>query len=197
MWHHHLPNPDPLQLSCAASNRRPTRCDMPQLMCHCRAEPARRLLPSRRYTICFFAGFFRFSRPQPVAVPAPKRERLIQRHPTLWSAKCETPRMWCGPVAVAAIIGVDPVTVCDVIQQQRKNRRPVKRTYPHELHAAFAHFGYDMTPGRQPWHQSPDAGDLGAPADGSGVGLRRDRHRSLGGRSRPMVLRYAHPRRAG
>ena len=53
--------------------------------------------------------------------------------------------MWCGPVAVAAMIGVKSVTVCDVIQQRRKNRRPVKRTYPHELHAAFAHFGYDMT----------------------------------------------------
>jgi hypothetical protein len=65
------------------------------------------------------------------AAPAPERKRLNQRHPTLWAAKSSDARtkMWCGPVAVAATIGVDVAAVCDVIKRHR-NGRPVKGTYP-------------------------------------------------------------------
>ena len=43
------------------------------------------------------------------------RKRLNQRHPTLWAATSSDARtkMWCGPVAVAATIGVDVAAVRD------------------------------------------------------------------------------------
>ena len=52
--------------------------------------------------------------------------------------------MWCGPVAVAATIGVDVAVVGDVIKKYR-NGKPVMGTHPHELEHAFRHFGYIMT----------------------------------------------------
>lgn len=102
-----------------------------------------------------------FSRPQavqPVALstpspstqidpPMPERKRPV-RDPKLWAAKSTDAggrKMYCGPVVVAAIIGVDPAAACDVIQRYRKNGRPVNRTHPHELQLAFRYFGFDMT----------------------------------------------------
>src|SRR5262249_50343055 len=92
--------------------------------------------------------------PTPIAV-APnqiesplRRKSLDQRHPTLWEAKCSDPKlkkMWCGPTAVAAIIGADVAAVCAAIKSYRKNNRPVMRTYHHELQHAFRTFGCDMT----------------------------------------------------
>ena len=77
--------------------------------------------------------------------PAAGRKQLNQRHPTLWTAKSSDARtkMWCGPVAVAATIGVDVAAVRDVIKWHR-NGRAVRGTYPNELQLAFRHFGYDM-----------------------------------------------------
>jgi hypothetical protein len=78
--------------------------------------------------------------------PAPERKPLDQRYPTLWAAKSSDARkkMWCGPVAVAATIGVDVAAVSDVIKRHR-NGKSVKGTHPNELQLAFRHFGYDMT----------------------------------------------------
>jgi hypothetical protein len=78
--------------------------------------------------------------------PTPARKRLDQRHPTLWAAKSSNTsrKMWCGPVAVAATIGVDVAAVVDVIKRHR-NERAVKGTHPNELQLAFRHFGYEMT----------------------------------------------------
>src|SRR6266850_3014969 len=77
--------------------------------------------------------------------PMPERKRLKQPHPTLWAARSSDARrkMWCGPVVVAATIGVDVAAVSDVIKRYR-NGRPVKGTHPHELQLAFRHFGYSM-----------------------------------------------------
>ena len=74
--------------------------------------------------------------------PLPERN---QRHPMLWAARSSDARRktWCGPVVVAATIGVDVATVSDVIKRHR-NGRPVKGTHPNELQLAFRHFGYDM-----------------------------------------------------
>ena len=79
----------------------------------------------------------------PVAAPTPPiRKRSNQ--PLLWTAKCsDTLRWWCGPVAVATIIGVDVAAVRDVIRRCR-NGRAVKGTYAADLQFAFRHFGYDM-----------------------------------------------------
>jgi hypothetical protein len=52
--------------------------------------------------------------------------------------------MWCGPVAVAATIGLDVAAVSAVIKR-RRNGRQVKATYANELQLAFRHFGYEMT----------------------------------------------------
>ena len=73
--------------------------------------------------------------------PTPARKRLDQRHPTLWVAKSSDARrkMWCGPVAVAATIGVDVAAVVDVIKRHR-NGKPFKGTHPNELQPAFRHF---------------------------------------------------------
>jgi hypothetical protein len=78
--------------------------------------------------------------------PMPERQPLNQCHPTMWAARSTDAqrKMWCGPVAVAAIIGVDVAAVRDVIKRHR-NGRPVKGTHPNELQLAFRHFGYDMT----------------------------------------------------
>jgi hypothetical protein len=70
--------------------------------------------------------------------------RKASNHPLLWTAKCsDTLKWWCGPVAVAAKIGVDVATVRDVIRRCR-NGRAVKGTHATDLQLAFRHFGYDM-----------------------------------------------------
>ena len=75
-----------------------------------------------------------------------KRRRPIQPHPTLWNVKSSDTRsrLYCGPVAVAALIGVNVDEVIRVIQWHRNNRRQVRGTHPHELHHAFRHFGHDI-----------------------------------------------------
>jgi hypothetical protein len=79
-----------------------------------------------------------------VASP-PKRRRPIQPRPTLWNVKSsDARRLYCGPVAVAALIGADVDEVIRVIQRHRNNRRQVRGTHPHELQHAFRHFGRNM-----------------------------------------------------
>jgi hypothetical protein len=51
--------------------------------------------------------------------------------------------MWCGPVAVAAILGADVAEVRDVIKRHRHGK-PVKGTSATELQLAFRHFGQHM-----------------------------------------------------
>jgi hypothetical protein len=82
-----------------------------------------------------------------VRTEQPRRRRHPNQHqPSLWSVKSSDPRrkMWCGPVVVAAIIGVDVAAVSEVIKGHR-NGRPVKSTFANELQLAFRHFGYEMT----------------------------------------------------
>jgi hypothetical protein len=79
------------------------------------------------------------------ALTAPPRPRARERssQPLLWTAKCsDTLKWWCGPVAVAATIGVDVAAVRNLIKWYRN--RAVRGTYPNELQLAFRHFGYDM-----------------------------------------------------
>jgi hypothetical protein len=80
-----------------------------------------------------------------VAVPRTRR-RPIQRRPTLWIVKSRNARqrLYCGPVAVAALIGADVDDVIGVIQRHRNNRRQVRGTNPGDLQHAFHHFGHDM-----------------------------------------------------
>jgi hypothetical protein len=76
----------------------------------------------------------------------PRRTRPIQSLPTLWNVKSgdSQKRLYCGPVAVAALIGADVDEVIRVIQRQRKNRRQVQGTGPSELQHVLQHFGHDM-----------------------------------------------------
>jgi hypothetical protein len=76
----------------------------------------------------------------------PKRRTPIQPRPTLWSVKSsdERQRLYCGPVALAALIGADVDEAIRVIQRHRNNCRRVRGTHPHELQHAFRHFGRDM-----------------------------------------------------
>jgi hypothetical protein len=79
-----------------------------------------------------------------VAQPPRPRARERSSQPLLWTAKCsDTLKWWCGPVAVAATIGVDVAAVRNLIKWYR-NGRAVRGTYPNELQLAFRHFGYDM-----------------------------------------------------
>jgi hypothetical protein len=73
----------------------------------------------------------------------PRRTRPIQPLPTLWNVKSgdAQKRLYCGPVAVAALIGADVDEVIRVIQLHRNNRRQVRGTNASELHNAFRHFG--------------------------------------------------------
>ena len=81
----------------------------------------------------------------PVLEPPRPPTRKPSNHPLLWTAKCsDTLKWWCGPVAVAATIGVDVAAVRDVIRRCR-NGRAVKGTHAIELQQAFRHFGYEMT----------------------------------------------------
>lgn len=76
----------------------------------------------------------------------PKRGRPIQPRPTLWNVKSSATRsrLYCGPVAVAALIGANVDEVIQVIQRHRNNRRQVRGTHPHELQHAFRHFDHDV-----------------------------------------------------
>ena len=76
----------------------------------------------------------------------PKRRRPIQQHPTLWEVRSSNTgqRLYCGPVAVAALIGANVDEVIRVIQQHRNNRRQVRFTYHYELQHALRHFGHDL-----------------------------------------------------
>jgi hypothetical protein len=124
----------------------------------------------------------------PPSPPTRKRSNL----PLLWTAKCsDTLKWWCGPVAVATIIGVDVAAVRDVIRRCR-NGRAVKGTYANELQFAFRHFGYDMRlladlrgnpPTLVTWARER-------------VDMQAAYHQSLGRRARPVVLRQLDPRRA-
>jgi hypothetical protein len=77
-------------------------------------------------------------------VPAVAHSR--RKHPLLWNVVNSDRRRkaWCGPTAVAALIGVDAALVRDHIKWQRGGR-PVKGTCATEIENAFRHFGYDMT----------------------------------------------------
>jgi len=76
----------------------------------------------------------------------PKRRRPIQPRPTLWNVNPSDTRsgLFCGPVAVAALIGANVDEVIQVIQRHRNNRRQVRGTHAHELQHAFRHFGHDL-----------------------------------------------------
>jgi hypothetical protein len=81
-----------------------------------------------------------------VAEGPPKRRRPIQPRPTLWEVKSSNTgqRLYCGPVAVAALIGANVDEVIRVIQQHRNNRRQVRFTHYYELQHALRHFGRDL-----------------------------------------------------
>ena len=76
-------------------------------------------------------------------VSPPRRTRPNQPLPTLWNVKSSDARkrLYCGPVAVAALIGADVDEVIRVIQLHRNNRRLVRGTNANDLHNAFRHFG--------------------------------------------------------
>ena len=76
----------------------------------------------------------------------PKRRRPVQPRPTLWNVKSSATqgRLYCGPVAVAALIGANVDEVIQVIQRHRNNRRQVRGAHPHELQHAFRQFGHDI-----------------------------------------------------
>jgi hypothetical protein len=76
----------------------------------------------------------------------PKRRRPTQPRPTLWTVKSADTRsrLYCGPVAVAALIGANVDEVVQIIQGHRNNRRQVRGTHAHELQHAFRHFGHDL-----------------------------------------------------
>lgn len=87
-----------------------------------------------------------FENPAEERAPEVARRRTIQEASLLWEAKSSDKRrkMWCGPVTVASLVGVDVAAVRDVIKWQRGGRA-VMGTHPHELEFAFRHFGYTMT----------------------------------------------------
>jgi hypothetical protein len=91
-----------------------------------------------------------------VASP-PRRRRPLQRHPLLWTVKSSDTgqRLFCGPVAVAALIGADVDEVIRVIQRHRNDYREVRGTHDHELKYAFQHFGYGMNLVANLYQKSP------------------------------------------
>jgi hypothetical protein len=101
--------------------------------------------------------------------------------------------MWCGPVAVAAIIGVDVAAVRDLVKWHR-NGKAVKGTHSNELcvptfrlrHAMRCRFAL----------QPANLRRLGARAHGYGCGLHGVGHSSLGSGARQVALRYLHQGRA-
>jgi hypothetical protein len=98
----------------------------------CRRSPAEQVAAS---TVVAAPPVLAAARPQP---------RKQSNQPLLWTAKCsDTLKWWCGPVAVAATIGVDVAAVRDIIRRCRHGRA-VKGAHPIELHFAFRHFGYEM-----------------------------------------------------
>ena len=74
-------------------------------------------------------------------ISQPKRRRPIQPRPTLWNVKSSDTRsrLYCGPVAVAALIGANVDEVIQVIQRHRNNRRQVRGTHAHELQHGRTH----------------------------------------------------------
>jgi hypothetical protein len=63
----------------------------------------------------------------------------------LWSVQSQSQqRLFCGPMAVAALIGVDADEVVRVIQDYRSDWRPVRSTRARELEHAFQCFGFNM-----------------------------------------------------
>jgi hypothetical protein len=76
----------------------------------------------------------------------PNRRRPVQRRPMLWSVPSSDarPRLYCRPVAVAALIGANVDEVIRVSQRHRNKRRQERGRHPHELQHAFRHFGRDM-----------------------------------------------------
>jgi hypothetical protein len=76
----------------------------------------------------------------------PKRRRPIQLHPTLWEVRSSNTwqRLYCGPVAVAALIGANVDEVIREIQQHRNNHRQIRGTHHYELQHALRHFGHDL-----------------------------------------------------
>jgi len=83
---------------------------------------------------------------QDQAKSQPKRRRPTQPRPTLWTVKSSDTRsrLYCGPVAVAALIGVNVDEVIRVIQWHRNNCRQVRGTHSQELQHAFRHYGHDI-----------------------------------------------------
>jgi hypothetical protein len=79
-------------------------------------------------------------------VSPPRRRRPIQPRPTLWTVRTGGGqwRLYCGPLAVAALIGADVDEVIRVIQLYRGHRRQVRGTRPEELQYVFRHLGHDM-----------------------------------------------------
>jgi hypothetical protein len=83
----------------------------------------------------------------PIHVAAPPcRRRPIQRQPTLWAVRSgdSRQRLYCGPVALSALIGANVDEVIRVIQQHRNSRRQVRGTRADELQHVFRQFGHDI-----------------------------------------------------
>ena len=95
-----------------------------------------RALTWRRHTAATLSTLVGDPVAAPVLVPPSRPSPPIHRRsnpPLLFTAQCsDTLKWWCGPVAVAAIIGVDVAAVRYVIRWYR-NGRAVKGTYPIEL----------------------------------------------------------------
>jgi len=107
-----------------------------------------RALTWRRHTAATLSTLVGDPVAAPVLVPPSRPSPPIHRRsnpPLLFTAQCsDTLKWWCGPVAVAAIIGVDVAAVRYVIRWYR-NGRAVKGTYPIELQFAA------LAPGGN-WH---------------------------------------------
>jgi hypothetical protein len=99
--------------------------------------------------------FWRRPPPPPIVRPRPARRRPVTRcarpfqaEPTLWQVPTQSQlqqHLYCGPVAVAALTGVQPDYAVMLIQILRDDARPVTTTYLHELAHVFQDLGYRLS----------------------------------------------------
>jgi hypothetical protein len=84
--------------------------------------------------------------PSVQTVEAPRRRRPIKPRPTLATIRSSNPqqRLFCGRVAISALIGADVDQVISAIQERRGNSRLVRGTTDHELRHVCERFGYRL-----------------------------------------------------